>query len=144
MQHVSNSPILGKCNTPPDLANKKTLAPEDYRAGVKMVLAAGLEHAMSGNSLGSVIQPAKGVPPGEKLIAVGQPFDLFSLHSAKKSRFICKFDSSTSFRKRFEDAETWYATWTMTSERTPGLKWIAAWKQEKGQWRLLSIALLED
>jgi hypothetical protein len=144
VQRVSDSPILGTCSHPPDFSSKATLSPEDYRSAVKAILVEGLKYAKPAADLSKVIKPVDAAPPGQRTIKSGQPFDLFSLNDPRNARFICKFDSSRSFREKFEGAGIWYATWAMRIDGEPELEWILAWKKEKEQWRLLSIALLDD
>ena len=144
MRSVSPNPILGDCSLPASLDSSRTLSPQAYRKAIWDILAGVVRTIPAHQTLAAAVHPLGSAPPEVRAIQLGQHFDLFSLREPRDARFICKFDSSLGLRKRLARTGVWYSTFALTGPGNQESNWILAWVRERGTWRLISIALLED
>lgn len=144
MLFVSDTPTLGACNLSPELVGKKTLSPSDQRTGIRLLLQGAIADLPRTEALASIIEPTGTPPPGELAIMLGQSYDLFHLRDNRSSRFICKFDSSRAFRKKFERSDVWYATFQLKRPLQKATGVIVAWARERNKWRMISVGPLEE
>jgi len=145
MQHVSPTPILGACARGSANKGNGLSRQQEPKATVKWILRRAASIARKRDTLSTAIQPVEITPTGEQNVANEEPFVLFSLtQNYKDARFVCKFAEDNSFRQVFAKEGIWYAVFRLKTKSQSDLSWILAWRKEGGEWRLFSLAPLED
>lgn len=145
MRHVSHAPILGSCARPPVLRGRGNALPKDFRSGIQSIFVRISETTLPHPHLAEMIEPTGVTPSDEKGAPRSMPFDLFSLsHDFKESRFLCKFDNDTTFRRAFSRPDVWYLSFKVTAAQSSDSSWILAWRREGNSWRIFSLSPLED
>jgi len=152
MNFISPNPILGSCMTP-DHLDEKILSRANVRDVFREVLTYTLKVTPKEKTLAAVIESFEAIPAEDSNVIFAKHrreryFQIFRLKPYEWPdyvAYICKFDERRSFREAVGRPNVYYLVATIKRDVLHGPVDVELlWVRQRGRWRILTIAALED